>query len=273
MQVHSELLLVGVFAGAVAIGCTVAIERLGGRIGGLIGTLPTTIVPASIGLFSATEGVGFEQAMGAVPVGMLINAIFLWTWRVLPSRLPNWSVRRRLILMVIGSLGLWSVIATLSVIAMRYVRSHALLVGGCATVVMASFGAWACRTHVPAPRGRRPVSAAQLLSRGVLAAIAIAAAVAVGDSGAELAAGVASVFPAIFLTTMTSLWMSQGEAVPSGAVGPMMLGSTSVSGYALIATWLFPWLGIGLGSALSWLLAVLFLTVPAWLWLTGSERR
>ena len=39
----------------------------------------------------------------------------------------------------------------------------------------------------------------------------------------------------IFLTTMVSLWLSQGEAVPSGAVGPMMLGASSVAVYALLA--------------------------------------
>ena len=40
----------------------------------------------------------------------------------------------------------------------------------------------------------------------------------------------ASVFPAIFLTTMVSIWLSQGEAVQSGA-NLMMLGSSSVALY------------------------------------------
>ena len=45
------------FAGLVAIGVTLAIEKFGGRTGGLIGTMPSTIVPASIGfhLSSAPE--------------------------------------------------------------------------------------------------------------------------------------------------------------------------------------------------------------------------
>ena len=42
--------------------------------------------------------------------------------------------------------------------------------------------------------------------------------------GGSIAAGVTAVFPAIFMTTMISLWLSQGEAVQVGAVGPMMLG-------------------------------------------------
>ncbi|MCP4793368.1 MAG: hypothetical protein GY882_08585 [Actinomycetia bacterium] len=39
-------------------------------------------------------------------------------------------------------------------------------------------------------------------------------------------------FPAIFMTTMVGLWLSQGPDVPLGAAGPMLLGSTSVAVYA-----------------------------------------
>ena len=267
-----DVWLIGAFAGSVAIGCTVAIERLGGRAGGLIGTLPTTIVPASIGLYGGTDLSGFRDAMAAVPVGMLINAIFLWSWRALPPRLPSWSLRRRLATMVLLSLGLWLSVAVAAVWLMRRWSELALWIGVGATATSLLFGAWACRAQVPAPRGRNSVSIGQLLSRGLLAAIAIAGAVAVGESGAELAAGVASVFPAIFLTTMVSLWFAQGEAVPSGAVGPMMLGSTSVSGYALLAAYLIPSLGLTAGAISSWLLSALTLTVPAWLWLHGRRR-
>ena len=41
----------GIFAALVAVAATVAIERLGGRLGGVIGSIPTTIVPASLGFF------------------------------------------------------------------------------------------------------------------------------------------------------------------------------------------------------------------------------
>ncbi|MCH2137376.1 MAG: hypothetical protein MK101_12515, partial [Phycisphaerales bacterium] len=63
------------FAGVVAVGVTIAIERFGGRVGGLLGTLPTTIVPASVGIFSeAQTAEAFVRAMDAVPAGMWLNA-------------------------------------------------------------------------------------------------------------------------------------------------------------------------------------------------------
>ena len=42
-------LLSGLFAAAVAIAVTRAIELLGGTLGGVLATLPTTMVPASVG--------------------------------------------------------------------------------------------------------------------------------------------------------------------------------------------------------------------------------
>ena len=39
---------------------------------------------------------------------------------------------------------------------------------------------------------------------------------------------------------MVSVWLSQGEAVQIGAVGPMMLGSGSVAVYAIGAMYMFP---------------------------------
>jgi hypothetical protein len=41
---------------------------------------------------------------------------------------------------------------------------------------------------------------------------------------------------------MISLWVSQGAAVQGGAVGPMILGSTAVSGFAFAYAELFPYL-------------------------------
>lgn len=267
-----ELGFAALFAGVAAIGVTVAIEKLGGRLGGLIGTLPTTIVPASLGIYAGTtEGEPFAAAMGAVPVGMLLNALFLLCWRELPPRLPAWSLHRRLGLMVLLSLSVWLASAVAAVMGLSRLTGWVFEAGVVATLIMLFIGVAACRRNPPAPRGKRTTTLGALLARGVLAAGAIAAAVAIAQAGAELAAGVASVFPAIFLTTMVGLWWSQGEAVPAGAVGPMMLGSCAVAAYALIAAILFPMLGPTLGSFGSWWAAALAVTLPAWLWLRSLQ--
>ena len=83
-------------------------------------------------------------------------------------------------------------------------------------------------------------------------------------------AGLASVFPAIFLTTMVALWLAQG-AEPTGAAGPMMLGGSSVAMYSLIAPWALPEYGIYVGSAMCWIISVVLTSLPAYTWLSWRK--
>jgi hypothetical protein len=264
-------LLSALLAGLVAIAVTVAIERLGGVVGGFLGTLPTTIVPASLGIAHQTETpAAFAAAMCAVPAGMLIDVLFLYLWRVVPPRLPAWSSRVRLVATAAIALAVWGASAAALVATLTRLQACGVplaIVGALTLAAMLVVGVAACLRPRPAPRGSRRVGPATLLARGLLAAGAIAVSVWLVAVGGPLAAGVASVFPAIFLTTMVSLWLAQGEAVPSGAVGPMMLGSSAVAAYALVSAWSFPALGSGLGAAVAWVVAAAGITLPAALWM------
>jgi hypothetical protein len=270
----SAFLVPAVSAGAVAIVVTRTVEFLGGRRGGVLGTAPTTIVPASVAFYAnAVDEEAFRDAMWVVPSGMLLSALFLWLWRVLPPRIRVEPLALRLSLVSGASLGLWCV-AALAVVAGVEVWQTA---GGSmpwfaiGTFIFAwVVGLASCWVERPAPVGSRRVSRSALLARGGMAALAVGTAVAMQGIAGPFVAGVLSVFPAIFLTTMVSLWWSQGEAVHAGAVGPMMLGSTAVSAYALIATVSLPMWGAGWGATAAWFLSVLLVTVPSALLL---ERR
>lgn len=259
-------------SGVVAIGVTVAIERFGGKVGGVLGSLPTTIVPASYGfLVVATSDDALRDALCGVPAGMLVNGLFLWMWRVLPGRLPVTGLWPRLLLMSVLSLGAWLIGATTLVLGMGALNARGVPVPVTGTVLAAVLvvaGIAACWNLPPAPKGKRPVPLAALLSRGLLAGLAVGVAIWLSKTQGPLIGGVASVFPAIFLTTMASLWVSQGEAVQSGAVGPILLGSSSVSAYALLAAITLPALGFAAGAPLAWLGAVLFASLPAMAFVT-----
>ena len=263
-----QALISALAAGLVAVLVTVAIEKLGGRRGGLLGTIPTTIVPASIGFWWVAAGVpDFRKALFVVPAGMMLNALFLWLWRELPERLPAWSLGARLVTMVFVSFIAWSILAVLVLLATDAYRSAGfpMVLWGLAFFVLAVLlGIAACVRKRPSPAGTRRVGALVLMGRGLLAALAIGLAVVIASVSSPIIAGMVSVFPAIFFTTMIALWISQGEAVPSGAVGPMMLGSTSVSAYALLAALIIPLAGPGAGALLAWVGSVLFVTIPAW---------
>ncbi len=252
-------------AGVVAIGATVAVERFGGRLGGVLSALPTTIVPASLGLAAAGSGADLRDAMAVVPVGMALNAAFLWLWRVIPPRLPATSLRRRLAMMALLSVSAWLVAAVTTVLGADALMARGIpasALGAVAAVGLMVFGIVLCQDLPPAPKGSRRVSPLTLLMRGVLAATAIGVAIALAHIIGPVAAGVASVFPAIFLTTMVSLWISQGEAVPLGAIGPIVLGSSAVSVYALVAATVMPSLGAP-GAVIAWVVAVIGISVPA----------
>ena len=269
-----QLWLPALGAGLVAIGASVAIEKLGGVRGGLIASLPSTIVPAALGIFASNPH-GFADAMATVPLGMLVNALFLLLWRLIPPRLPTgWALAPRLGAIVGLTLSAWAGAATAGVLGMEAARRAAmplLPLGLTLTLVSASIGLAATRRGLPAPRGTQAVSPLILASRGLLAATAIGTAVAIAAVGGELLAGIASCFPAIFLTTMVSLWISQGEAVSGGSVGPMMLGSTSVSAFALISALTIPAWGAGPGAGVAWVAAVVLVTLPARAWLRRAS--
>ena len=258
-----------VFAGVVASAVTVAIERFGGRVGGLLGTLPTTIVPASIGLWLQTNDVqAFQAAMDATPAGMLVNALFLFAWRVLPARLPSLPLKRMLVIMTFLTLGFWLLIAYPTVlIGNQFPLGGTLPFGLGAMGLLLGVGVAGTFSSHPTPKGNQSVSWATLVLRGVFAATAVGMAVWIADVIGPVAAGLAAVFPAIFFTSMASLWLTQGHAVPAGAVGPMMLGSSSVGAYALYAHALFPVIGMWAGAVASWIAAVATTTLPAWWWL------
>ena len=256
------------FACCIAIAATMAIEKFGGALGGILGSAPTTIVPASLGFwFGASDVELFRDALFAVPVGMCVNAIFLYSWRWFPPRLQIGNVRYKLLAMTVISILIWGGCALLMVQGLELVLSVMFWVALLSTVGLLSFGVWACYGNPPAPKGSHAVSIGILLGRGLLAGVAIGVAIWIAELGIPVLAGMASVFPAIFVTTMVSVWLSQGEAVQAGAVGPMMLGSSSVAVYSFIAAFVIPLWNPIFGAIVSWGIAVCLISLPAWLWL------
>jgi len=268
----SVALYSGLGAATLASLITRAIELLGGKRGGVLGTIPTTIIPASLGVWYANPS-AFDEAMWAVPPGMCLNAMFLWLWRALPPRIPQgWSLHAQLSLMSACSLSLWALGALSWVTLLRPALDPQRGALG-ATLAIILLGGLATRGERESPKGKASVSWGTLSARGVFAGVAVASAVLLAQRSSGVISGVASVFPAIFWTSMVSVWLSQGSAVSSGAVGPMMLGSSSVALYALTSVYLFNWLGGPLGALCAWLVAVVFASLPADRWLHRGRPR
>lgn len=266
-MVLASILVSALLAGVVATAVTVAIEKWGGLVGGLLGTVPSTIVPAGIGMYLAGGEDALVVSMAVVPLGMLLNALFLGAWLVLPRWFSNAS--HPLLLTSIGALAVWFVLGMgvwfllQNTVVGTLLTEQELAVVGLA--LLSFIAVWFNRRPQPTPKGTNAVSKTVLFARGSMAAAAIGVSVWMAGLGYPLLAGLASVFPAIFLTSMVALWLAQGPTVPQGAAGPMMLGGASVAVYANIAMWSLPAYGVVVGSVVAWVGSVLGWSIPAFL--------
>ncbi len=262
------IIVSGLTAALAAIGITVAIERFGGRRGGILGTVPTTIIPAAVGLYLISGGPVFQRAMAAIPAGILVNAIFLLVWKHVALQTTR-NGKSNLIRAISVSLSAWilgaiCVVWILHAFAFEMLNEMEVALTGPFALVFT--GLVSSKNSHPSPIGTNTVKLRVLLARGSIAGIAISCCVWVGSMGYPITAGIISIFPAIFLTTMVSLSISQHQAVPIGAIGPMILGSSSVAAYAVFVMWTYPYLGLFQGTVTAWLFAVLAISAPAWWW-------
>lgn len=271
MELGGTAALSGLFAALVAVSATRAIEVLGGLAGGVLASIPTTIIPASLGFTARLQGPALAAAMHSIPSAMLANAVFLLQWRIWPPKLKKtWPMWLQLSAMLFISLGAWFICATAAVFTAKALEPSGSVtaLGAVCTVAVAIAGVAACWNPVAAPKATNRVSWKMLAARGGMAALAIFVSVML-SSVSGVMAGVASAFPAIFTTIMLSLSISQGQAVQGGAVGPLVLGSTSVCMYAMTFGG-FPssLLSQPFGAAAAaWVIAVVFGSIPAALFL------
>ena len=265
-MINSTIILYGVFAGLVAILVTVAIERFGGFIGGVLGNIPSTIIPAAAGVYAIEGEESLIASMSVVPIGMLINGMFLGVWIVFPKYINKTNLKLPITILV--SLCTWAVLALISLLIARQVTDGMISEAMLGIIGLVALAILAVRFNIQsrdAPKGKNKVPLAILSIRGIAAGLAIAACLVLAELGLPFVAGLASAFPAIFLTSMVALWISQGPQVPQGAAAPMMLGGASVSVYALLAMWSLPSFGIVTGSIVAWFGAVGLWTIPAFL--------
>ena len=274
-----EILPAAIAAGLVAIVVTVLIERFGGVVGGALGTVPTTIVPAVAGMAAAQGEQELMDSLSVVPAGMLINAIFLSVWIYLPRATASLGSERSLAVTTATALLAWAIFGMVTILCIGELSEYGTgprTIGMIGIALTAVFGIVLGWKPYESPKGSREVSKSILLARGLMAATAIGASVWVAGLGYPLLAGLASVFPAIFLTSMVSLWISQGPSVPRGAAAPMLLGGGSVGVYSLVAMYSLEAHGIILGSIMSWVTAVAVWSMPSYIylrWRTGVGAR
>jgi uncharacterized membrane protein (GlpM family) len=213
-------------------------ETYGSKVGGILGTLPSTIVVAFV-FISLSEGPKFaSDAAVVVPAELGVNVIFLFVFSLL--------VRRSIALSFGVTFLIWTILSFLLVIfEIDSIITSILIYLVC---MIGAFFYLEKKQKIPSqPKVAIHYTIKKILFRGVLAGTVIALAVVLSNVG-SIISGIFSVFPAILSSTMLISVREHGPEFASGMAKSMMIGLSSVATYATVINILYPISGVLYGS-------------------------
>ncbi|MCK5253246.1 MAG: hypothetical protein KAQ96_09855 [Thermoplasmata archaeon] len=240
---------------------TVVTERMGTKVGAVVTTLPSSAVVAFY-FFAVEQGPEFAaQAAVVVPAEMGINVVFLGVFVAMS--------RRGLPTALVAALGGWTIMS-----AILYLADIGILFVSWAVflALIACTTVWLRSSHrfYQMPGKHIHYTVGELAFRGLFAGLMISLSVVGAAMGGPVVAGILSVFPAIFTSTMVILYLRQGREF-TGAVGTVMVvSSTNVVVYTTVIHFAYPEVGLGWGTSVAlaisyaWSLGM-FLAVRRWM--------
>jgi len=246
LRVAASFVVAGTWIGA----ATVVAERYGSRIGGLVGNLPSTIVVSFI-FITLTQDLAYTTRVAqAVPVGMTIDTGFMLLF-VLGARI-------NLAVAIAASLAGWFAMA----LAANRLGLPAWPVGGllclgaCTLVFLVMEKGLKLRT-----RTARQVTYTlpQMLARIAFAGTVVAVSVIVARFSGPYWTGLFSTFPAVMLSTLVILYLTQGRAFASATAKILTISAPNILVFAFVASTVFPRVGLAAGLLAGYTAAALFI--------------
>ncbi len=225
---------------------TIIAEKYGTKTGGVLGTLPSTIIIAFL-FIALDKGVQFaSDSVAVVPVEMGINLIFLLLFALLSQK--------RIFVALAGSLLGWTMLTIII-----YYSNLTFIVVSLAAYIVCFLIAFLILDKKKKITSQNTIKVyytpLKLLGRSIIAGIVIAIAVTFSNLGTTLS-GIFSVFPAIFLSTMLISLREHGPQFTGAMAKGMIYGSPSVVSYAIGIHFLYPVVGILPGTISAFLIAV-----------------
>ncbi|PNX49035.1 MAG: hypothetical protein BV459_00915 [Thermoplasmata archaeon M11B2D] len=226
---------------------TIIAEKYGTKTGGVIGTLPSTIIIAFL-FIALDKGVQFAtDAVVIVPAEMGINLVFLLLFALLSQK--NTPIA------LLGSLLGWTALTVL-----LYYSSISSIIVSLSMFILCFFFTLLIldrKKKIPSQNSIQVhYTPLKLLGRSIIAGTVIAIAVTLSNVGTVLS-GIFSVFPAIFLSTMIICMREHGARFTGAMAKGMIYGSPSVVSYAVGIYFLYPLVGVTLGTISSFLIGLI----------------
>ncbi|HVQ01699.1 MAG TPA: DUF3147 family protein [Candidatus Thermoplasmatota archaeon] len=233
-----EFLIPFLTAAATVILITVVAERYGTKTGGILGTLPSTILIAYL-FISYNEGIHVAtQSVAVVPAEMGANVIFLLLFALFAYR--------SFALALAVSISIWTMLSLLLLFfnLENLLISFLIFSAGFAIAMLVLEWRKKIKSVGKVQTCYTPL---RIILRGLFAGIIIGTAVLLSNVGAVLS-GILSAFPVIFLSTMIIAMRMQGPDFAAGMAKSMIFGSPSVVCYALAIYFFYPAYGILIGT-------------------------
>jgi len=220
---------------------TVGAEKFGTKVGGILGTMPSTIIIAFV-FIAYNQGVNFaSKAVAVVPAELGVNILFLFVFALLATYSG--------IIALLAAFGVWAVSSSILYLVEFDNIYLSLIIYAC--ILVSTFLILEHKRKIPSQE-RVPVqyTVKKIIFRGVLAGIIISISVLLSNINAVLS-GIFSVFPAILSSTMIIQLREQGPSFAAGMAKSMSVGITSVATYATLIHFLYPLYGIMIGSVVA----------------------
>jgi len=246
-----QVIIPFVLSAVIIILITIIAERYGTKTGGILGTIPSTIIVAFV-FISLNRGVYFaSQSAVVVPAEMGVNLVFLFIFAILSYRSMYIAITTSLTVWILLTsllfvLSLENIFVSIAIYAAALIFTFMVLERVKKTP---SIGSVAVR-YTPM----------KIILRGLLAGTVIAIAVFLSNIGAVLS-GIFSVFPAIFLSTMLISLREHGPNFADGIAKSMIFGSQSVMIYAAAIYFFYPLYGVVLGSIFAFGISIIVMVI------------
>ena len=242
-------LALGFFVGSLWVTLTtISAERFGSKIGGLIGGLPSTVVIALLFIGYTQSPTIAAQATTVMPLAQGLNGLFIITFILLSTG--------GLKLAVPGSLLIWFILAGL----LYLLNLQNFLISILGWLILLTFCYLVVEKWMKIDsRGKQEYTypRSQLIWRALFGGVVISFAVLMGKIGGPLLGGIFGSFPAMFLSTLV-ITHHVGGAAYSHPVGKSLLvsGLINVPLYEIMVRYLYPSVGLILGTTLAVLLSL-----------------
>jgi uncharacterized membrane protein (GlpM family) len=238
-----QVIIPFILSALVVVLVTVIAEKFGTKVGGIFGTLPSTLVIALL-FIAVNKGNQFaSDAAAVVPAELGINVVFLLVFALL--------VHRSVPIAFLTTFAVWGFLSSLLVVFNMDSILVSILIYLIA-VVGAFFVLEFWKNRPSSGMVKVHYTAKKIAFRGILAGIFIALAVSLSSVG-SIISGIFSVFPAILSSTMIITVRAHGPDFAAGMAKSMLLGLSSVVTYATLVHFLYPAYGIIVGTIVAYL--------------------